>query len=141
MNSRDNGKRTVCVEHGQSGGKYARVRWRGRLRCLHVRVYEQAHGPIPAGYEVDHLCGNYKCIRLDHLEAVTKAENVRRSRATKLTVRDVAEIRSRYSSHLANRIRSGWKRVAKGWRSALAAEYGVCPDNVKAIIVGRSWVA
>jgi hypothetical protein len=35
--------------------------------------------PIPAGLTVDHICNNRACIRYDHLEAVTQAENNRRA--------------------------------------------------------------
>jgi hypothetical protein len=44
----------------------------------HRLSYEAAFGPIPAGLELDHLCRNPRCVRPDHLEAVTHAENVRR---------------------------------------------------------------
>ena len=33
---------------------------------------------IPEGFDVDHLCRNRACIRPDHLEAVTRRENMRR---------------------------------------------------------------
>jgi len=46
----------------------------------HRMAYEDANGPIPAGYEIDHLCRNRACIRPDHLEAVTPSENRRRQR-------------------------------------------------------------
>lgn len=35
-------------------------------------------GPIPAGFEVDHLCRVRRCVNPDHLEAVLHSENVRR---------------------------------------------------------------
>jgi hypothetical protein len=44
----------------------------------HRWAYEQEKGPIPEGLEVDHLCSVRNCVRIDHLEAVTKQENIRR---------------------------------------------------------------
>ena len=35
-------------------------------------------GPIPDGLQLDHLCRNRKCVRPDHLDAVTGRENVLR---------------------------------------------------------------
>lgn len=46
----------------------------GAHRWAHIA----AIGPIPAGYEVDHLCSVPLCINPAHLEAVTGAENMRR---------------------------------------------------------------
>jgi len=44
----------------------------------HRVAYEAAHGPIPAGLEIDHLCRNHLCVRPSHLEPVTRRENLRR---------------------------------------------------------------
>ncbi len=44
----------------------------------HRFSYELAFGTIPAGMQIDHLCGNKPCVRPDHLEAVTPRENMRR---------------------------------------------------------------
>jgi hypothetical protein len=41
----------------------------------HVIAYELLREPIPAGHEIDHLCRNPLCVRPDHLESVTRAEN------------------------------------------------------------------
>lgn len=46
----------------------------------HRKVYAAARGPIPAGLTLDHLCRVKACVNPDHLEPVTRAENVRRSR-------------------------------------------------------------
>lgn len=53
--------------YGRLGGKYA-----------HRVVYERLVGPIPAGLELDHLCRNTRCVKPEHLEPVTRAENMRR---------------------------------------------------------------
>jgi hypothetical protein len=37
-------------------------------------------GPIPEGLHLDHLCRNPPCVNPAHLEPVTCAENLRRSR-------------------------------------------------------------
>jgi hypothetical protein len=44
----------------------------------HVAVYLDRIGPIPEGFQVDHLCRNTLCCNPVHLEAVTQLENLRR---------------------------------------------------------------
>ena len=46
----------------------------------HRLAYEDAFGPIPEGLTIDHTCKVKRCVNPDHLEAVTQAENVRRTR-------------------------------------------------------------
>jgi hypothetical protein len=63
----------ACVEKG-----YGVVKVRGRMERAHRVAYELARGPIPEGMVIDHLCRVRHCVRPDHLEVVTYAENNRR---------------------------------------------------------------
>ena len=47
-------------------------------KYAHRVVWELAHGPVPDGLELDHLCRVRSCVKLAHLEPVTHAVNMRR---------------------------------------------------------------
>lgn len=77
-------------------GGYCQKWNNGKLIPAHKFSYEQHKGRIPSGMEIDHLCKNVKCVNPEHLEAVTKLENIRRSNVAKLNIKEVSEIRNRY---------------------------------------------
>lgn len=52
-----------------------------RTLLAHKALWEAEHGPVPAGYELDHTCRVRHCVNPGHLEPVTHAVNVARGRA------------------------------------------------------------
>lgn len=54
----------------------------------HRKVYEMTYGKIAAETEIDHLCNNRTCVRPDHLESVSREENVKRAARRRLFCRN-----------------------------------------------------
>jgi hypothetical protein len=109
-----------CIERHTSIDKYGYPRI-GRKSAVRV-LWERERGPIPEGYEPDHLCRNTLCVNLDHVEIVTKAENNGRAHR-KLTADQVAEIRR-----------------AETGRRELATKFGVSYMTISNVQRGRNYV-
>lgn len=60
----------------QSG--YGRIGWEGKVAYAHRLVYMDEYGDIPKGLEIDHLCRVRGCVRVGHMELVTRRENLLR---------------------------------------------------------------
>jgi len=54
-----------------------------RCQIAHRFAYEFARGPIPEGFEVDHLCDNKLCVNPAHLELVTHQQNCKRRKRSR----------------------------------------------------------
>lgn len=104
---------------------YGRIRRDGRLFLAHRWVYIQFVGPIQEGLELDHLCTVRDCVNPAHLEPVTGVVNARRSRATKLTPDDVAEVRRLCASGES--------------QSSVAARFGLGQSHVSRIARREVW--
>lgn len=115
---------TGCwVWTGAVGAEGYGVAWIDKSnRIAHRAMYERQRGPIPQGLQLDHLCRNRACVNPSHLESVTAAVNVQRGATTKLTPRQVIEIRKSDLSNLQT-----------------ARTYGISLGHVSAIRLGRVW--
>jgi hypothetical protein len=95
---------------------------RGRV---HRQVYEGEYGSIPKGAEIDHVCQRRRCIRAEHLRAISHTENIRRAKNTKLTLDDARQIRAlRKDGHPV-------KDIAK--------QFDVSLDMVYRLLRGEYW--
>ncbi len=79
---------TVCFEwigsRNTSGYPHVKVRGVKSPMLAHKLAHIVWNGPVPDGWEVDHLCDNVFCWRPEHLEAITEAEHrLRTQRRTK----------------------------------------------------------
>jgi hypothetical protein len=94
----------------------------GKTVLAHRFYYEGEHGPIPADLQLDHLCHVPGCVRPEHLEPVTAAENVRRGRATKLGADDIR-----------------WIRTSNEKQMVLARRFGVDQSHISRIKNNHTW--
>lgn len=82
----------------------------------HRWSYKTFVGPIPDGLDLDHLCRNRRCVNPEHLEPVTRAENLRRGEGPKLTSERRRAIKRCAQGHLfspANTLLRGTQGGAK----------------------------
>ena len=115
---------TGCIEWTGTISKWGYGHfWTGkRFIMSHRYAYQVRRGEIPKGMDLDHLCRNRRCVNPNHLEVVTRAENLRRGARTKLNLEKVLEIRS--SSERAK---------------DLAEKFGVDASTISDIRHGNLW--
>jgi hypothetical protein len=91
----------------------------------HRVYYEQRFGGIPPNMDLHHRCETPACCNPDHLEPLTRTEHVRKGRGIKLSLSAARRIRSLYPAMS---------------QSAIAREYGVNPQTIRAVLLNRTWV-
>lgn len=94
-----------------TGGKdqkgYGRITVRKKPVRAHRYAWEQANGPIPKGAQIDHVCYNPSCVKVNHLRMVTPQQNSS-NRSGPETINNGSGMRNVYKSG------SGWMvRVGK----------------------------
>lgn len=100
----------------------------------HRAAYELAYGAIPEGMCIDHICRNRKCVRPEHLRAVTYKQN-QENRA--LTGR--ADSTSGVRGVIRDNTASKWfARVRHNGRSYYAGTFSNIEDAKAAVIAKRN---
>jgi hypothetical protein len=54
---------------------YFRKRWSGEAEMFHRFIWRARKGPIPEGFEINHLCGNRACQNVEHFECICGTEH------------------------------------------------------------------
>jgi HNH endonuclease len=95
----------------------------------HRYYFLEEYGEIPEGALLDHLCLQRECCRPSHLEPVTHAINVRRSRVAKLTPTRVQMIRAAWADRKNNPVT----------QRELADRFGISQPQISNIVTWNQW--
>lgn len=108
----------------KSKSGYGERFFRGKKKLAHRVAFFLEYGYWPT--EIAHRCHTRACVRPSHLRDSSHTDNVRESRATKLTVEQVQKIRSTYTGAYGERIR-------------LMRKYKIGNTQFRRIIRHESW--
>ncbi|GLW63518.1 hypothetical protein Arub01_17620 [Actinomadura rubrobrunea] len=118
---------------------YGKFWFDGRHQYAHRVAYAATHGEIPAGMEVDHMCGRRDCVRPDHLQVVTHVENSR-FQVTRDGTHPMANRTHCPRGHALTPENNRPDRAARGWRKCLACNRArTALRNALASALGKSW--
>ena len=59
-------------------GGYPQMKFRGKTLLVHRAYYKEIVGDLEPHNTLDHLCRNKLCVNPEHLEPVSRSENVKR---------------------------------------------------------------
>ncbi len=122
------------------GNRYGQLRLGDYVYPAHRVAYAISCGPIASGLLVRHKCDNPICVRPEHLELGTNADNV----ADKMA-RGRHRVRSaenhpgaKLTSRAAMAIRQAYHATSVTMKE-LARQHGVSRETIREILYGRHW--
>lgn len=101
---------------------YGMVSYKNKPLRVHRVTYEHFVGPIPKGLDIDHLCRVRECCNPEHLEPVTRSENLRRGDGPRLTRERASAIVRCPHGHEYTYENTGYYTTPKGHTGRLCKE-------------------
>lgn len=102
---------------------YGRIKVAGRSMLAHRVAYEVWVGEIPEGLEIDHLCRVRDCVNPDHLEPVTRTENMHRSPYVGAKIRQTHCVNGHAYDQVNTHIRTNGTRQCRACRRIAVAAW------------------
>lgn len=111
---------------------YGQVWFQGRMRGAHRVAWIVAHGEIPKGREVDHLCHNRACVEPRHLRLATHVQNGQnRAGAPRHSSTGIRGIRLHPNGYYQVRVTANGVRHSGGYYRT-AEEAGAAAERLRA---------
>jgi len=99
----------------------------GRAHSVYAHRWAYQHfvGPIPAGLEISHKCGNPSCVNPEHLQAVTHRQNLCETKtSTRINAEKTHCVHGHeYTPENTHRTKKGWRACRDCQRQSLRERY------------------
>lgn len=141
---RTNKQGRIHKEYGQCwewmAGKLPAGYGRFANDLAHRYSYREFVGEIPTGVSVLHKCDNPSCVNPDHLFLGTQQDNLKDMRDKGKQVRGERQGMSKLTEKQVVEIRRRYKRYSrKDGSGVLAKEYGVCLTQIYRVVSREHW--
>lgn len=116
LNTKHDG--AISLRHDKSGSKYLFIRLsKANWIPYHVKIYQDAYGPIPKNHIIVFKDRNTLNVSLDNLECITRIENMHRNSLHRLSPEIKQTIRT--LTKLKKTIRNGKKQNQRSEKSSV----------------------
>ena len=106
---------------------YGKFQVEGRNMFAHRVSFILSGRNISNGLVIDHICRNQRCVNPDHMEVVTRQENVRRGNSVKVDRSKIEVIKEKYKTGLFT-------------QTELGNIFGISQNEISMIVNNRRFI-